>query len=91
MTDQSRDDWLKERATPATGGEEGHHPFERIHDAENKILEEVAASLRKMIADGKPISGAIYIAPNKEICPSCIEAVHRFIGTFGGRINIVLM
>ena len=46
---------------------------------------------RRMIAKDKPISGSIYIAPNKEICPACRAAVFEFIGTFRGQVDVVLM
>ncbi len=62
-------------------------PFSRVHDAEKKILEEVANNLRKM----KPgdVKGTLYLAVNKPVCPDCQRAIFTFSGEFQGKITVV--
>ncbi|MFC9335239.1 deaminase domain-containing protein [Arthrobacter sp. NPDC057009] len=87
---EEKEEWLRaNRVTDWPEGKIAPGHGDRVHDAENKILEEIAETLRKMLADGKTVKGSIYILANKEICPSCEESLHRFSGEFRGKVQVV--
>ena len=65
------------------------HGGQRAHDAEAKILEQIAAHLRAMPEEAE-IKGFIVIGANKPMCPACKDATHRFAGEFGDKITVVV-
>jgi hypothetical protein len=61
---RQRNVWLQAHAS------DGEHPGSREHDAERKLLLEIATNLRQMPKD-KPLEGFIVFGANKEVCAAC--------------------